>query len=82
MPDIFDMSGRYGRVNLVACGSFVVPILLQVPFMNTTFYVGPIADALDGVDLVWIVGPLVPALTYYVAMKRSYAPSRVQPLSS
>lgn len=39
--------------------------------MNTTLYVGPIANALNGVDLAWVVGLLVPALTYYWAMRRS-----------
>lgn len=70
VPDIFDLNGRYGRVNGVACGSFVLAILLEVPFMNTTMYVGPVANALDGIDLAWVVGLLVPALTYYGLMKR------------
>ncbi|EMO9045955.1 cytosine permease, partial [Pseudomonas aeruginosa] len=43
----------------------------EIPFMNTTLYVGPIANALNGVDLAWVVGLLVPALTYYWAMRRS-----------
>ncbi|MNU09025.1 hypothetical protein D3C72_2553620 [compost metagenome] len=37
--------------------------------MNTTLYVGPVATALDGVDLAWIVGLLVPALSYYWLMR-------------
>jgi NCS1 family nucleobase:cation symporter-1 len=82
VPDIFDLDGRYGRVNLVACGSFVLAILLQVPFMNTTLYVGPIATTLNGVDLAWIVGLLVPALTYYGLMKRSVAMQSARELSS
>jgi NCS1 family nucleobase:cation symporter-1 len=32
-------------------------------------YVGPVASALDGVDLAWIVGLLVPALSYYWLMR-------------
>ncbi|MCY1465679.1 hypothetical protein D9M71_838630 [compost metagenome] len=38
--------------------------------MNTTLYVGPVATALDGVDLAWVVGLLVPAVSYYWLMKR------------
>jgi NCS1 family nucleobase:cation symporter-1 len=37
--------------------------------MNTTLYVGPVATALDGVDLAWLVGLLVPALSYFWLMK-------------
>ncbi|MCY1539279.1 hypothetical protein D9M68_748590 [compost metagenome] len=73
VADIFDMDGRYGRVNLLACGSFVLAILLEVPFMNTTLYVGPIADALGGIDLAWMVGLVVPAITYYGLMRRRLA---------
>ncbi|BAN47181.1 cytosine permease [Metapseudomonas resinovorans] len=73
VADIFDLDGRYGRVNGIACGSFVLAILLQVPFINTSLYVGPIASALDGIDLAWVVGLVVPALTYYGAMRRSLA---------
>jgi NCS1 family nucleobase:cation symporter-1 len=73
VSDIFDMDGRYGRVNLLACGSFVLAILLEVPFMNTTLYVGPIANALDGIDLAWMVGLVVPAITYYGLMRRRIA---------
>ncbi|WP_166359529.1 purine-cytosine permease family protein [Pseudomonas akapageensis] len=69
LEDIFDMNGIYGRVNGVACGSFVVAILLEIPFMNTTLYVGPVATALDGVDLAWVVGLVVPALSYFLLMK-------------
>lgn len=82
VPDIFDLNGRYGRVNLMACGSFVLAILLEVPFMNTTLYVGPIANALDGIDLAWIIGLLVPGLTYYFAMMRNSVVKLEQELSS
>ncbi|WP_275627977.1 cytosine permease [Pseudomonas sp. 273] len=69
VQDIFDADGRYGRVNWLACGSFVLAIALEVPFMNTTLYTGPVATALEGVDLAWLVGLLVPALAYYGLMK-------------
>ena len=82
VPDIFDLDGRYGRVNLVACGSFVLAILLQVPFMNTSFYVGPIAHELDGIDLAWVIGLIVPALLYLGLMKRRLAMGDKRVLSS
>jgi nucleobase:cation symporter-1, NCS1 family len=69
IDDIFDKDGIYGRINWIACGSFVLAIALEIPFMNTTLYVGPVANALDGVDLAWMVGLLVPALSYYWLMK-------------
>ncbi|NBA96281.1 cytosine permease [Pseudomonas sp. R5(2019)] len=80
LPDIFDMKGQYGRFNGIACASFIGAIVLEVPFMNTTLYVGPVAQALDGVDLAWVVGLVVPALSYYGLMKARA--SKTQPLSN
>jgi NCS1 family nucleobase:cation symporter-1 len=49
--------------------------------MNTTLYVGPVATALEGVDLAWLVGLLVPALSYYWLMKLGKRGERVAGLS-
>lgn len=61
IADIFDPSGIYGRVNGIAIGVFLATIVLEIPFMNTSLYVGPIASALQGIDLAWLVGLLFPA---------------------
>ena len=73
IEDIFRPSGIYGRVNGVAIGVFLVTIVLEVPFMNTSMYAGPIATHLQGVDLAWAVGLIFPALTYYWLMGRRKA---------
>jgi nucleobase:cation symporter-1, NCS1 family len=62
--------GRYGRVNWVAIVSYVLGIIVQVPFIVTTLYTGPVGKALGGVDLSWIVGVLVVAPFYYFGAKR------------
>lgn len=68
---IFRPDGIYGRFNLKTLAIYVVSILIVVPFVNTTYYVGPIAKMLDGADLGWIVGIIVPAVLYYLVMRRS-----------
>lgn len=65
--------GIYGRVNWIAIGVFLSTILLEVPFMNTSLYAGPIATALQGVDLAWAVGLVFPALSYYWLMNKRTA---------
>ncbi|MDZ3991508.1 purine-cytosine permease family protein [Pseudomonas sp. Teo4] len=70
IADIFEPSGIYGRVNGIAIGVFLATIVLEVPFMNTSLYAGPLATQLQGVDLAWAVGLLFPALAYYVLMNR------------
>lgn len=66
--------GIYGRVNRNAVICYVLGILVQLPFLSTAFYTGPIATALGGVDISWIVGLAVICPLYYALMK--WAPSK------
>ena len=70
IKDMFDLNGQYGKVNWITTFSFLISIIVEIPFINTSIYVGPIAQALGGADLAWIVGLIVPSLLYYVMMKR------------
>jgi nucleobase:cation symporter-1, NCS1 family len=70
VKDIFDLNGQYGKVNWIACMAFLVSILAEIPFINTSFYVGPIANAFEGADIAWIVGLVVSAVLYYFSMKK------------
>lgn len=74
IADIFDVHGQYGRFNWRAIGAYLVAIALQVPFINTTIYEGPIAKALGGADLAWIVGLIIPAILYYYLDRRTNRP--------
>ncbi|MEK5363921.1 MULTISPECIES: cytosine permease [Bacillaceae] len=67
---IFDLNGKYGKVNWIASFAFVASILAEIPFINASFYVGPVAKALYGADLAWTVGLFLPAALYYFPMKR------------
>lgn len=69
VEDIFDLNGQYGRVNWFSCITFVLAIVLEIPFMNTSLYVGAVAERLNGVDLAWLVGLAFPAAAYYFYMK-------------
>lgn len=67
--DIFDVQGVYGAANWVSLGIFAATILVEVPFMNTPLYVGPIARRLGGADIAWVVGLAVAAAAYYAATR-------------
>ncbi|MFJ7730049.1 purine-cytosine permease family protein [Neobacillus sp. NPDC097160] len=78
IKDIFDLNGKYGKVNKITAISFLVSIIAEVPFMNTSFYVGPGAKAMGGADITWILGLVVPSVLYYVLMKKKLKdPSQV-----
>ncbi|WP_342047876.1 purine-cytosine permease family protein [Bacillus sp. OTU530] len=70
VKDIFDVNGQYGKINWITCIAFVVSIIAEIPFINTSFYVGPVAKAFEGADIAWLVGIVVPAALYYFPMKR------------
>ncbi len=38
----------------------------MIPFFSTTFYGGPVAQALGGADMSFIVGLAVSAVLYYI----------------
>jgi NCS1 nucleoside transporter family len=63
--------GIYGRVNRIAVFCYLLGILVQLPFINTTVFEGPVAVALGGIDISWIVGLAVICPLYYVLMRAS-----------
>ncbi len=69
IPAIFDPDGIYGRVNWRAILAYIVAILLELPFVSTTLYTGPLVNYLGGADISWIIGLAVAAIVYYVLMK-------------
>jgi NCS1 family nucleobase:cation symporter-1 len=70
VEDFFQRDGGvYGRFNWVAIGSYIAGALIQVPFSATALFTGPLAAALGGVDISWIVGLVVVAPLYYVTAR-------------
>ncbi|MGF6572668.1 NCS1 family nucleobase:cation symporter-1 [Paraburkholderia sp. GAS333] len=70
VPALYDPDGRYGRWNMTGIVVYVIGVLVQLPFISSAFYTGPLVDVLDGTDISWIVGLIVPAVLYYVAARR------------
>jgi NCS1 family nucleobase:cation symporter-1 len=62
---LFDPDGIYGRFNKGAMLAYVVGVLIQIPFMNSTFYVGPIASWMGGAEISWLLGLVVAGGLYY-----------------
>ncbi len=64
-PDAFNQKdGIFGKINIPTMIIYLSTILIQIPFINTELYVGPIAKLLDGLDIAWIVGGVVSFLLY------------------
>ena len=68
MPALSDPNGRYGKWNWAALVAFVVGVLIQMPFVATSFYTGPLVSAIGNTDISWIVG-LVATTVLYMALR-------------
>ena len=82
VPALADPDGRYGRWNATGISIYLLGILVQIPFLSTSFYTGFLVAALGGVDVSWIVGLLVPAVLYYTfgqASRRRAPPELILP---
>ncbi|WP_070021970.1 purine-cytosine permease family protein [Streptomyces sp. F-1] len=73
LPALSDPHGRYGAWRVRALVVYGVGLLVQLPFLATSFYTGPLVKHLGGTDISWIVGLAVPALLYWLAAHRDTA---------
>jgi nucleobase:cation symporter-1, NCS1 family len=81
MDSIFRADGIYGRFNVRTIAVYVISVLIEIPFMSTTFYTGPLVKHLGGADISWIFGLIVAAVLYYVLM-RPVAANSAAPVSA
>ncbi|SEL19550.1 purine-cytosine permease family protein [Streptacidiphilus jiangxiensis] len=69
IPALFDPNGRYGRVNWRTMTAYLVGVAVEVPFVSTSYYTGPMVAHLGGADISWILGLIVSAALYYGLMR-------------
>ncbi len=73
VPDIYNAAGIYGRFNRLTLSLYGIAIVAQLPFMDMSFYHGPIARRI-GADIAWIPALIVPAVLYGILAKRLASP--------
>lgn len=82
IDELFNPRGIYGRINKGAFVAYLVGVAIQIPFMNSSLYVGPIANWLGGAEVAWILGLLVAGGLYYAlsgTVRRQHAPDADHP---
>jgi len=65
-----DPDGRYGKWNLPTIAVYVCGVLLELPFISSGFYTGPIARALADSDVSWVVGLFGTGLLYGLVARK------------
>jgi len=68
--------GIFGKINIPTMIIYLLTIFIQIPFINTELYVGPIAKMLDGLDIAWIIGGAVSFLLY-ISFAKLTAPAKL-----
>jgi len=70
VDDMFTPKGIYGRVSPAGAAAYVLGFAVQIPFMANDVIEGPIARALHGGDVSWLVGAVVSGAIYLGMMRR------------
>ena len=71
LTDIADPSGGvYGRWAWRGVAAYALGFVSMIPFFSLGFYVGPVAQALDGADFSFAVGLLVSGVSYALFSRR------------
>ena len=69
VPSFFTPEGRYGRYLWRGLISYALAIAAEVPFIDQSFFTGPLVRVLGGVDVSWIVGGVTGAVFYLIALR-------------
>jgi purine-cytosine permease-like protein len=76
ITDLFTPTGIYGVWAWRGLTAYAVGFIAQIPFMYIynlftfhTYYEGPFAKSLNGVDIAWIVGLVVTSVTYILVTR-------------
>ncbi|WP_129661404.1 purine-cytosine permease family protein [Rothia uropygialis] len=77
---LFQRNGPYGTINKGAFVAYFAAVLVQIPFMNSSLYVGPVANLFGGAEIAWLIG-LVVAGGLYLLIARIKGVGR-EPASS
>lgn len=64
--EMFRKNGMYGLWNWRGITAYVITFLVMVPFMYLSFFQGPVAVALGGIDIAFFVGIPVGCLVYWL----------------
>ena len=67
--DIFSPRGIYGRWSWRGMTAYLVGVAAMVPFFSLSTFVGPVAAALDGADISFLVGLIVSGGIYFAVSR-------------
>jgi NCS1 family nucleobase:cation symporter-1 len=71
IPSFFTATGRYGGFLWQGLLSYLLAVAVEVPFIDQTFYRGPLVTPLHDTDISWVVGGIAGTLVYLIVTRPS-----------
>jgi nucleobase:cation symporter-1, NCS1 family len=65
----FTPQGIYGGYLWQGLVPYLLAVVVQIPFIEQTFYTGPLVSALGGTDISWVVGGVAGIVFYLIALR-------------
>jgi NCS1 family nucleobase:cation symporter-1 len=69
VPSFFTPRGIYGGYLWRGIIAYLLAIAAEVPFIDQTFYTGPLVKPLGGIDISWVVGCAAGIVFYLIAIR-------------
>jgi nucleobase:cation symporter-1, NCS1 family len=69
VKSFFTANGRYGGVLWRGVIPYLLAIGCEIPFIDQTFYTGPMVKVLGGTDISWVVGGVAGFVLYMLALR-------------
>ena len=69
IDDMYRRDGEYGGVDWRAMLAYLIGVAVEIPFVATDFYTGPMVAPLGGADISWILGIFVSGGAYVAVMR-------------
>jgi NCS1 family nucleobase:cation symporter-1 len=69
VKSFFTAKGRYGGVLWRGMIPYLLAIAVEIPFLDQTFYTGPLVKTLGGTDISWVVGGVAGFVFYMIALR-------------
>jgi NCS1 family nucleobase:cation symporter-1 len=69
VASFFTPRGRYGGYLWRGLLAYLLAVAVQIPFIDQTFYTGPLVKALGGIDVSWVVGGVAGFVFYLIALR-------------
>lgn len=66
ISELFNPAGIYGRWAWPGLCAYAIGLVAMLPFMSLSFFRGPVAQALGGADIAFLIGLSVSAASYWL----------------